>query len=459
LKVTEGVRTLTGSPERAIIRLSLPMILGMLLQTIYNFADAVWVSGLGYEALSAIGLFFPIFMFIISISSGMSIGVSSTISRRIGARDQDSANRAASYGFILSFILGAFITAVLIFSLNELVRFMSLSPDVAELTIEYSLIVSSGSVLIVLSMMLSGILRGKGDAKRSTYALAIGSILNIILDPLFIYHLNLGISGAAYATVLSTAISTLILLYWLFIKRDAFVSISFRKIQWDKEIKEILRVGIPSSVSQLSMSISMFILNALILTAGGEEGIAIFTSSWRVVTFGIVPLFGVASATTAVTGAFYGARDSERLGRAYFYSIKLSILIELLISLTIIAFAPQISLLFTSSIEHERFIKELTLSMRILSLFLPTTPLGMMTASMFQGIGKGERALAITILRAIVFQLLFAYLFLQFFFRSLISIWLGMVLGNALASIFALLWGILTMGALRKLFSKNPQVF
>ncbi|MDI3502916.1 MAG: hypothetical protein PWR13_922 [Archaeoglobi archaeon] len=435
------------------------MILGMLLQTIYNFADAVWVSGLGYEALSAIGLFFPVFMLVISVSSGVSIGVSSTISRRIGAGDREAASRAASYGVTLSLILGALITASLLLFLDDFVNFMTLSPHVAKLTLDYSLIVARGTIFIVLSMMLGGILRGEGDARRATYALAAGSILNIILDPVFIYHLNLGISGAAYATVLSTAISTLILLYWLLIKRDAFVSISLRKISLDREMREILRVGIPSSVSQLSMSISMFVLNTLVLIAGGEEGIAVFTSSWRVITFGIVPLFGVASATTAVTAAFYGARNIEKLERAYFYSIKLSLLIELVTSLIIILSAPQISLLFTSSAESVKFCSELILSMRTLSLFLPTTPLGMMTASMFQGIGKGERALAITIFRAIILQLLFAYLLLQFFSRSLISVWLGMVLGNALASIFALFWGIATLRTLRKFFSKNPEIF
>jgi putative MATE family efflux protein len=457
-RTTEGVRILTGEPEKAIVKLSIPMMIGMLLQTIYNLADAIWISGLGHEALSAIGIFFPIFMGIVSLSSGLSIGVSSAISRRIGAKNRESANRCASYGLSLSLILGISITLLLLATMEKIIDLMSVEDLVASLTMIYSKIIISGSIFLVLSMMLGGVLRGEGDAKRSTYALAFGSILNIILDPIFIYLLDLRIAGAAYATVLSMILSNVLLLYWLFGKKDSFIEISFIKLSLDRDLREIFRVGVPSSASQLLMSIAMFVLNTLILSVGGEEGIAIFTTSWRVITFGIVPLFGMASATTAVTGAFYGARDADKLGKAYFYSIKLSFIIGLLVSSIIIIFAPQISQLFTYSIESQSFYRELISSMRILAFFLPTAPLGIMTASMFQGIGKGERALLVTIFRALILQLAFAYLLIRLFPLGLMSVWFGIVLGNAFAAFLAFFWGFLTIRSLKRAFRKYSEI-
>jgi len=447
--VTEGVRILTGDPKKAIIKLSIPMMLGMLLQTVYNLADAIWVSGLGYEALSAIGIFFPVFMALISISSGISIGVSSAVSRRIGARDRSSANKCASYGITLSIILGIFVSLALLFAMDVILEFLEVERSVATLTLIYSRIIASGSLFLVFSFMLSGILRGEGDAKRSTYTMAVGSILNIILDPIFIYLLNLGIAGAAYATVLSMMISCMLSFYWMFVKKNTFVRASLMRVSFDAEMREILRVGIPSSMSQLSMSIASFILNAIILSAGGEEGVAIFTSSWRISTFGIVPLIGMASATTAVTAALYGAREGDKLSEAYLYSVKLAFLIELFLSVFIIASASQISKLFTYSIESKIFSEELTRALRILALFLPSTPFGMMTSSMFQGIGKGERALAVTITRSIILQLAFVYLLLRILNTGLQSIWIGMVLGNTVAAFIAFSCGILTVRSLR----------
>lgn len=444
-----GVEVLTGDPKKALIRLSVPVMVSNLVFTLYNLADGAWVAGLGADALSAIGIFFPLFMVFIALSMGIGIGASSAISRRIGARDKENADNTAIHAIFLGFAVALMITSS-IFHLEYLLKLVGAEGNVLSLALEYSRIIVAGSVFLVFNNVATGIMNGEGNTKRTMYANVIGTALNIILDPIFIYTLGFGIAGAAYATVISMAMSSAIFIYW-FLGGRTFVDVGLSKFRADRRILfDILRVGLPSSFSMLSMSIAMVFLNTIIVRAGGSDGIAVFTSAWRLISFGFIPLFGMAGAVTAVVGASFGARNALKLRTAYFHAAKLTALIEIFIVLAMIVLAPKVAFLFTYSEASARIYQDLVNALRILPVFLLFTPLGMMTVAMFQGIGKGENALAVTILRTIIFQLSFAYILTFPLGFGFYGVLVGVTLGNITASLVAFIWGTLTVRELEK---------
>ncbi|MFA4663063.1 MATE family efflux transporter [Pyrococcus kukulkanii] len=210
-----------------------------------------------------------------------------------------------------------------------------------------------------------------------------------------------------------------------------------------------MRVALPASLSQFSMSIAMFFLNRIAIMAGGENGVAVFTSAWRVTMLGIVPILGMAAATTAVTGAAYGERNTEKLEAAYLYAIKIAFMIELGVVSFIMAFAPQVAYLFTYSEIAQVIKQELISALRTLPIFLLLTPFGMMTSAMFQGIGEGEKSLILTIFRTLVMQVGFAYTFVNLGL-GLRGVWLGIVVGNMVAAVMGFTWGRVRIRAVRR---------
>ena len=440
--MTRGVQTLLGSPKQAIIKLSVPMMIGMFVQTIYQIADGIWVAGLGPDALAAVGLFFPFFIVLMAIGGGIGIGGSSAVSRRIGEDDKAEAEKTAIHTILIGLMAGIVIGFALIPFLDTI--FIGISGDeaVGGMAADYATILFSGSVFIIFFNIANAILRGEGDARRAMYGLIVGAALNIVLDPLFIYVFGFGVIGAGIATLVSMIVSSLVFSYWLFFKRITYLHIVFRKFRFEKRIiGEILRVGIPASLSQISMAGMMVVLNRIIIIAGGTDGVAVFTSGWRVVMLGIIPLIGLGTGVTAVTGAAFGQRDREKLSTAYLYAVKIGVLIELGIAVLVFIFAPQISFIFTYSEEAARITEDLIEFLRIVSGFYPTVPLGMLTAAMLRGIGKGVQSLLVMLVRILVFQIPAAFLLGIVFGLGLTGVWIGFVGGNILAVAGIFTWG------------------
>ncbi len=445
----KGVEILTGDPKKALRKLSIPIMISNLVFTLYNLADGAWVAGLGADALSAVGIFFPLFMVFVALSLGVGVGAASAISRRIGADDKRNADNTAVHA-ILTGIVVALLLTLIILRLEQVLEILGARGNVLTLALDYSHIVVSGAIFLVFNNVATGIMNGEGNTRRTMYANVAGTSINIILDPIFIYVLGMGISGAAYATILSMAISSSVFLFWFF-SGKTFVKIALKNFKSDRKLMgDILRVGLPSSFSLLSMSVAMAFLNVMILRAGGSDGIAVFTGAWRFVNFGFIPLFGMAGALTVVTGAAFGARNAEKLKTAYLHAIKLTSIIELVIVSTMVITSSKLALFFAYTEASFRIYQELVIAMRILPIFLIFTPFGIMTVAMFQGIGKGENSLAITLMRTIIFQLAFSYILAFTFGLGFFGILAGVTIGNVLASIIAFTWGTITVRRLEK---------
>jgi putative MATE family efflux protein len=444
--MTEGVKILLGDPKKAILKLSAPMMLAMLLQALYNIADGVWVAGLGADQLAAVGLFFPFFIIIVALGAGIGVGGSSAISRRIGERKRKVAENTAAHTIIFAIGLALIISISALPFTGNLFRSLSGNGEVGRMAADYARILFAGASVLVFSHIASAILRGEGAAKKAMYGLALGSCLNIGLDPLFIYGFKLGVVGAAWATLISIAISAVLFIYWLFIQKETYLQTTFKDFKLDMGIlREILSVGFPSSLAQLSMSAAMIVLNVVVIQAGGTDGVAVFTSGWRIVMLGIIPLLGMATGVVSVTGAAFGEKNKQKLKTAFLYAVKIGVLIELSVGILVAIFSGPISYIFSYSKEASRIQEDLVVFLRITAIFFPTVPLGMLTSAMFRGIRKGARSLIVTILRTIILQVPICYLLGITFGLGLNGVWMGIVIANVTAVVVTFSWGKYTV--------------
>lgn len=437
---TEGVKTLLGEPKRAIIRLALPMIVAMSVQTIYNFVDAIWVSGLGADALSAVGFFFPFFFMTMAVATGIGLGGGSAISRRIGAKDKAGADNVAVHTVVIM-LLAAILLTIPLFIFAERIFILLGAGRTIAMTVSYARVMFVGTLIIFFVNIANAILRSEGSVKRAMVAMVLGAIINIVLDPIFIYTFGLGVAGAAWATILSLFITSLLLFNWLFLKKDSYVSFSFRKFRFNREIvRDIIRVGLPASAQQLSMAFTMLVTNLILVRVAGTDGVAIYVTGWRVATIAILPLLGIATAVVSVSAAAYGQGAFKKINIAFMHALKVGVIIEVVAGIAIFLLAPQITAMFTRAQGASRIASDLIVFLRIMCFFYPATAFGMFSSSMFQGVGKGINALIATIVRTVLLTLLFTALFTFILDMGLMGVWFGIVMGNTIGAVLAFLW-------------------
>ncbi|RLB08918.1 MAG: MATE family efflux transporter [Deltaproteobacteria bacterium] len=441
-RLTKGVKTLLGDPKKAILKLATPMVIAMVVQTMYNLVDALWVSGLGADALAAVGFVYPLFFVAMALATGLGIGGGSAVSRKIGAKDKKGVDNVAVHTYIMTLLITMVLSFVMIVFAENIFSMMGASSIIDE-AVAYNRIIFAGSIFLFFSNVSNAILRAEGDAKRAMYAITFGSILNIILDPIFIYVLKLGVAGAAWATVISLCVTSIILFNWLFLKRDTYVSLRFSDFKLDKDIvKDIFKVGLPSSIQQLSMAITMLIVNIVIvkLLLAGTDGVAVYQTGWRIVSIGIMPLLGMATAVVSVTGATFGAREFKKMDAAFTYAVKIGFIVEIFIALATFVLATFIAASFTTAESSKRIFDDLQMFLRIICLFYPGAALGIVSSAMFQGVGKGLNSLIATLIRTVILTVLFVIVFSMIFSMNLVGVWWGIVLANLIGSVIAFIW-------------------
>jgi putative MATE family efflux protein len=448
--VDQRISIITGDPKKAIRMLSVPMIISMLLIMAYNLADSIWVAGLGPNALAALGFVTPLFMIVMGLGNGLGAGAASLISRCIGADNKKGADNAAIHSIILTMVISIVLTAVILIFLPSILVAMG-AGETLDLALQYGYVVFGGLIFLIFSSVASGILRAEGDAKRPMYAMAATAILNIIIDPIFIYYLGWGVSGAAWATVLSSGVSCIFMIYWLLLKRDTYVSFSREdfKASW-KVVKDILAVGLPASAESFVMSILGIVLNLVLVITGGAEAVAIYTAGWRVVMMAMIPPIGIGTAAITVSGVAYGSRKYENLTKTLHYSAKLGVGVALVTGAITYIFAPNIASIFAYSSQSAFMAPSIAAFLQVMCLFYLTVPLGITASSVFQGMGKGITSLILTVLREVVFISFFAYLFAFVLEMGSQGVWWAIVVGGGLGCIVAYLWANYYIKGLKK---------
>ncbi len=455
--VDKRVSMVTGDPKRAIRILSIPMIISMLLMMAYNLVDSIWVAGLGPNSLAALGFITPVFMMVVGLGNGLGAGANSLISRCIGAKNKKGSDNAAIHSIILTLTLSVVLTLFILVFLKDILLAMGAGESL-DLAVQYGQIVFSGLIFLIFSSVASGILRAEGDVKRPMYAMAATAILNIVLDPIFIYYLGWGVSGAAAATVISATVSSALILYWLLLKRDTYVSLSRKdfKASWNV-IKDILSVGLPASAEFFVMSILGIVLNIMLVITGGTDAVAVYTAGWRVVMIAMIPAIGIGTAAITVAGAAYGSRKYGNISTALNYSVKLAVGVASITGLIIYVFAPYIASIFAYSSVSAFMAPSIAAFLQVMCLFLIVVPFGIAASSVFQGMGKGLTSLILTVIREVLFMSVFAYFLAFILGMGEYGIWWGIVIGGAFGCGIAYIWAARYIKGLKRSYYRGNQ--
>ena len=399
---TKGVDTLLGNPKKAIIAMSVPLIIAMIAQSANNLIDAVWVAGLGPDALAAVGFIFPLFFILIGFGNGIGIGASSAIARHIGRGDKKGVDSTATQSIVLTIIVSIAVMVFMLIFQRPLLDLMG-AGQTLDLCVEYGTPVFVSTVILLLNGLLSNLLRSEGAAKRAMATQILAAVINIILDPFFIYDygLGLGMAGAAWATITAVTVSLIVISFWFFVKRDTYIRISLRYIRLEKDtVSDILRVGIPASLEMIVMSLFSIVINYIIVQADqGTNGLAIFSSTWRIVQMLMIPNMAIGGAVVPVFGAAYGARRFDKIKEAYFYAIKVSSLIMVVLVVITLLTADYLVMLYAYSEEVAPLKDDMASCLRILCLFLPFMSWGFVGAGLFQSMGLGLYSFICTVIR------------------------------------------------------------
>ncbi|MGB9133701.1 MAG: MATE family efflux transporter [Methanosarcina sp.] len=439
-RVTQGVDILLGDPKKAVVKLSIPLIVAMSVQTIYSLTDTFWVAGLGADSLAAVGFAFPFFVIQMALTGGLGVGGAAAISRRIGAKDKRGVDNVAVHTFVIMFALTVVLTVLGLALVRDLFMYSG-AGKTTELGVAYARVIFAGSFIFFFTNVANSILRSEGDSKRAMQSMILGSVLNVVLDPIFIYTLGLGVAGAAIATVISFASSGLLMFYWLFIKKDTYVSFRFHSFKFDRAIVwDIFRVGIPSSFEQLALAMTALLMNLIIVNVSNTDGVAVYATAWRVASIAVAPLIGISISLVSISGAAFGARNFKKAQNALIYAIEVGFLVESAIAVAVFFFAPKIAALFTEAETAVHIAPELTGLLKIMTVFYPAVAFGMLSASLFQGAGKGTSAFIATLLRSLVLTPFFAVLFAYEFDWGLSGVWWGLVAGTVIGSMLTFLW-------------------
>ena len=437
---SNSVDIMLGNPKKALIHMSIPLIVSLLISSLYNLIDAAWVSGLGADALAGVGFFTPIFMILVGFGNGLAAGASFAISKYIGEENKPKADNASIHSILLDIVVSIIITIILLILLIPILNAMGVGQTIGFAT-DYGNIIVAGSIFIILSNALYGIYRGEGDSTRPMYAMIASAILNMILDPIFIYTLGLGVKGAAIATLISAIFVILMLSYWFYVKKDTYLKPYIRNFSFERDISmDIIKVGIPASIQLLNNAFFAAVFSALLAFLGSTDSVAVYSTGWRIVVIGTTPILAVGTALISVIAANFGAKKYRNIQIAHRYAMKISMVFAFVVMILTNVFAGDIASIFASSGSSVRIAGELTSFLAWIVIYYPTMAVGVASTYVFQGIGKGITAMFQTIMRETGFTIFFAVLLGVVLGYGVWGAWMGIVLGEIVSNNLTLLW-------------------
>ena len=388
-------RLLNENLRKLLFKFSLPTVIGMIVASLYNLVDTIFVGkGVGPMAIAAITLIMPIMMVFLAIATMIGIGSASIISRSLGAGDPKRAISTMANAYLLNLIITVPLIILVYIFKDKILALFGANEIVFSYASDYLSIVLIGFFFFVLSFISSQIIRAEGMERAAIYPLIIGAVLNVTLDWVFIFIMDMGVRGAALATTISQFIMFLVVvLYFLFANTIFRLRIK-RFIFKLKLAKEILKIGLPSFLEQLSSSIIFILLNSLILKYGNEIYLAIAGIGQRIVLISLRPVFGINFSFSTITSFNYGADRLRRVKKVLMEAI-LWVVILLSTVFIIVLIIPDLML---SAFSNDReLIARGIIPLRIMAVLLPFRGFYIIGRTFFQAIGKARQALIINL--------------------------------------------------------------
>lgn len=419
------------------------MIVSLLLTMINNVADAMWVSGLGSNALAAIGIVTPIFIIIIGLGIGISAGVNSSVARFIGKGDLKQAGNSGVHGLIISIVISIIIPVILLIFLKPILITIGGS-NVLDLAYDYGFWIIIGTFSIIIQYVFSGVYRSENKGIKSNLPLAIAAILNICLDPIFIYTFNMGVSGAAIATVLSNIIALMVFIYWRYIKGGELLDLN----TYSKDMaiyKDIISVGVPASMEQILMSLFSMIINVLLVMVATTEAVAVYTTVWRLISIGIMIPVGFGTGSISVFGALFGARKGETILESFKFTQIIGFAGSILMAIVLVVFSSKLALLFGGAGLNNQ-ITSITV---LLSLYVVFSSWSIVSGCILQSFGPGDYSLYFTFFKQIILTLVFIFLFIGL---KETGVYYGIIVANFVGGVIEIIFTYIYVKGIQKYY-------
>ena len=396
--------------NKLLLSMSLPMMISMLVQALYNIVDSIFVAQISENALTAVSLAFPMQTLMIAASGGIGVGINAILSRSLGQKNYEMANKTAINGIFLETI-ACIIFIILGFTVTPIFYKLQVGEgEITDLGIEYPSLVMTLSFGIFAQMTLERLLQATGKTMLTMITQTTGAVINLIFDPILIFGLygmpKLGVAGAAIATVLGQIVAATMAVIFN-IKYNKEIHISFKKFRPDSvAIKQILGTGIPSMIMQAIGSVMTFCMNK-ILNGFSSTAVAVFGVYFKLNSFVFMPVFGLNNGMVPIVAFNFGARKKERLVKTIKYSAIYAVSL-MLVGLIVFQLIPdKLLLMFNAS---EEMLRIGSVALRVISLSFVFAGVCIVLSSVFQALGQGFISMLMSFLRQLIVLLPSAYL-------------------------------------------------
>lgn len=419
-----------------LFKLSFPAAIGMMVQASYNVVDAIFVGrGVGPMGIAGITIDFPIQMVVMAVAQMIGIGAASIVSRSLGAQNKERAEKALGNSFTLSLGIGLLITVLGLLFINPLLKVFGATSTILPFAKDYMSVILFGSIFTIFGMALNSIVRAEGNARIAMWTMLIGALMNIGLDPLFIFGFHMGIKGAAIATVISQ-FATFIWLLIYYLSGKSVMRVYIKNFKIDLSIaKETFAIGLSSFVRQVSASLMVAILNHVLAFYGGDIAITIYGLVNRLASFVLMPTFGIAQGFQPIAGFSYGAKRYDRTKRSIYLASITAILVATFGFLIMELFPYQLVRMFTTD---QSLINMTAIPLRIVVLVFPLIGFMVIVSTMFQAIGKALQAFVLSMARQIIFLIPLVLILPKFF--KLPGVWYSFPIADFLTMFLSALY-------------------
>jgi putative MATE family efflux protein len=424
--------------SKLLVNLSLPATIGMMVNALYNLVDTIFVGrGVGALAIGGLTIAFPIQMIIMAFAQMIGIGAASAISRSLGAKDIEKADYVAGNSFLLIVILSSIIAAIGLTFTEPMLRLFGATDTILPYAKDYITIILWGSIFFSFAMSSNNLIRAEGNAKVAMATMLIGAILNIILDPIFIFVFKMGVKGAALATVISKFVSFLYVLTYLYSGKSS-LKVKLHHLKPKMRIMtEILTVGFASFARHATGSVVAIVVNNSLRIFGGDMALIIVGIVHRVTMFVFMPLFGVVQGMQPIVGFNYGAKKLDRVKE----TLKLSLITTTAIAtfgwLLVQLFPFAIISVFTREPE---IIEKGSTIMRIVISMIPLIGIQIVAAALFQSLGKAVPSLILALLRQVLLFIPLVIILPRVLGLGLLGIWIAYPAADVLSVVLTVLF-------------------
>lgn len=420
---------------KLLLNLSVPAMIGMFVMALYNVVDTLFIArGVGINGVAGVSISFPIMMIIMAIAAAVGIGGASVISRRLGEERKEDANEVLG-NLVIMISVVSLISIVGAFTFMEpLLALFGATPDIMPYAKEYLFPIMLGSIFFGFAFASNNIIRSEGNSRFAMITMIIPAVLNTILDPIFIFGLDMGVRGASIATVISQASVTLVVLrYFTSGKSSLDVGLEYFKARFDL-MKEVLVIGFPAFVRQVGGSAMMIAINAMLIRYGGSFEVGVFGIVQKVTMLAIMPMIGVLQGMQPIIGYNYGAKQYGRLREIVWLGLKVSTVISLVVFVVMMALPELLMKIFTGD---PAVIESGALSMRIIFALAILIGAQVVSGGLYQALGMAKPAFILSVARQVMFLIPLVLLLPNLFNLGVIGVWLAFPLSDLLAFILS----------------------